>query len=137
MATLMLGSWPEPFGLVAIESMATGTPVIARHAGALPEIVRHGVDGLLVDDLLEAAYAVHRVRSIDRSWIRGAFGRFSAVRMAAEYEAVYRTLVRRARDTRGRRGTFVVQRTIGSTPRCRARRMPRWAALVKPTELER
>src|SRR5512138_2051057 len=50
-ATLMLGAWPEPFGLVAIESLATGTPVIARRAGALTEIVEHGVDGFLVDDL--------------------------------------------------------------------------------------
>ena len=44
-ATLMPGNWPEPFGLVAIESLACGTPVLARRVGALPEIVREGVDG--------------------------------------------------------------------------------------------
>ena len=56
----MLGAWPEPFGLVAIESMATGTPVIARRAGALPEIIEHGRTGFLVDDLQEAVLAVER-----------------------------------------------------------------------------
>jgi len=65
-ATLMLGAWPEPFGLVAIESLATGTPVIARRAGALPEIVEHGVDGFLVDDLVEAELAVRMVDGLDR-----------------------------------------------------------------------
>jgi glycosyltransferase involved in cell wall biosynthesis len=96
LATLMLGAWPEPFGLVAIESMATGTPVIARRAGALTETVEHGVDGFLVDDLDEAALAVQRVRELDRKQIRErALERFSAARMADEYEAVYRSLVAR------------------------------------------
>ena len=57
----MLGGWPEPFGLVAIESMATGTPVIARRAGALTETIEHGVTGFLVDDVDEAVLAVERV----------------------------------------------------------------------------
>ena len=61
LATLMLGAWPEPFGLVAIESMATGTPVIGRRAGALVETVRHGTTGYLVDDVSEAVLAVSRV----------------------------------------------------------------------------
>ena len=56
----MLGDWPEPFGLVAIESMATGTPVIARRAGALTETIEHGVTGFLVDDVDEAALAVEQ-----------------------------------------------------------------------------
>ncbi len=51
LATIMLGAWPEPFGLVAIESLATGTPVIARRAGGLTETIEHGVDGFLVDDV--------------------------------------------------------------------------------------
>jgi glycosyltransferase involved in cell wall biosynthesis len=94
LATLMLGAWPEPFGLVAIESMATGTPVIARRAGALTETIEHGVDGFLVDDLDEAALAVDRVRDLDRALIRRrALERFSASRMADEYEAVYRSLI--------------------------------------------
>ena len=63
LATVMLGAWPEPFGLVAIESMATGTPVIARRAGAFTETIEHGVTGFLVDDVTEAVLAVERVRS--------------------------------------------------------------------------
>jgi glycosyltransferase involved in cell wall biosynthesis len=93
-ATVMLGAWPEPFGLVAIESMATGTPVIARRAGALTETVEHGVDGFLVDDLSEGVLAVARAGELDRGVIRNrAFERFSRTRMVDEYEAVYRTLL--------------------------------------------
>jgi glycosyltransferase involved in cell wall biosynthesis len=94
LATLMLGAWPEPFGLVAIESLGTGTPVIARRAGALPEIVEHGVDGFLVDDVTEAQLAVQEVRGRDRGLIRRrALERFSAERMADDYEALFRRLV--------------------------------------------
>lgn len=89
-ATIMPGQWPEPFGLVAIESLATGTPVIARPAGALPEIVRDGIDGFLVDDLEGLAAAVERVAGLDRARIRAdVLDRFSAARMADGYEAVY------------------------------------------------
>ena len=70
LATVMLGGWPEPFGLVAIESMATGTPVIARRAGAFTETIEHGVTGFLVDDVTEAAMAVEKVRELDRRVIR-------------------------------------------------------------------
>ncbi len=106
LATLMLGSWPEPFGLVAIESLAAGTPVIARKAGALPEIVEHGVDGFLVDDVIEASLAIDRVRSLDRVRIRErALARFSADRMVDAYERIYRrvaddALARRYGDPR-------------------------------------
>jgi glycosyltransferase involved in cell wall biosynthesis len=97
-ATLMLGAWPEPFGLVAIESLATGTPVIARRAGALPEIVEHGVDGFLVDDLTEATLAVRLATGLDRRAIRErALARFSVARMVDAYERVYRDLVEAAR----------------------------------------
>jgi glycosyltransferase involved in cell wall biosynthesis len=93
-ATLMLGGWPEPFGLVAIESLSTGTPVIARRAGALPEIVEHGVDGYLVDDVTEAEQAVRMLDRLDRRRIRQrAVERFSAERMTDRYEAIYRSLV--------------------------------------------
>jgi glycosyltransferase involved in cell wall biosynthesis len=92
-ATLMLGGWPEPFGLVAIESLAAGTPVIARRAGALPEIVEHGVDGYLIDDLDEAEQAVRMLGRLDRQRIRvRALERFSARRMAERYEAIYYSL---------------------------------------------
>ena len=96
-ATLMLGAWPEPFGLVAIESLATGTPVIARRAGALPEIIEHGIDGFLVDDLDEARLALRLVRDLDRAEIRRrAIKRFGVERMVADYAAVYRTVMHRS-----------------------------------------
>ena len=66
LTTLMLGGWPEPFGLVAIESMATGTPVIGRRAGGLTEIVEHGVNGFLVDDVQEAEFALSRLATLER-----------------------------------------------------------------------
>jgi glycosyltransferase involved in cell wall biosynthesis len=99
-ATLMLGAWPEPFGLVAIESMATGTPVIARRAGALTETVEHGVDGFLVDDVDEAVLAVARAGDLDRHLIRQrALERFSPTRMVDEYENVYRRLIGAGRSS--------------------------------------
>jgi glycosyltransferase involved in cell wall biosynthesis len=94
LATVMLGGWPEPFGLVAIESMATGTPVIARRAGALTETIEHGVTGFLVDDVTEAAMAVEMVRDLDRRKIRElTLDRFSPARMVDEYEAAYRRVL--------------------------------------------
>jgi len=93
-ATVMLGAWPEPFGLVAIESMATGTPVIARRAGALTETIEHGETGFLVDDVSEAALAFDRVRELDRKRIRShTLERFSPGRMTDQYEGVYRQLI--------------------------------------------
>jgi glycosyltransferase involved in cell wall biosynthesis len=89
-AALMLGGWPEPFGLVAIESLAVGTPVIARRAGALPEIVEHGVDGFLVDDVAEAVFALSLLPGLDRQVIaKRVRRRFSVERMVERYEAVY------------------------------------------------
>ena len=94
LASVMLGAWPEPFGLVAIESMATGTPVIARRAGALPEIIEHHRTGFLVDDIAEARLAVDRAGSLDRRIIRDRTRRrYSAERMVDEYEQVYRKLI--------------------------------------------
>lgn len=94
LATLMLGAWPEPFGLVAIESMATGTPVIARRAGGCTETVIHGDTGYLVDDVDEAAFAVSRLERLDRTRIGSyARGRFSADRMVSLYERLYYDLV--------------------------------------------
>jgi glycosyltransferase involved in cell wall biosynthesis len=105
LATLMLGAWPEPFGLVAIESLATGTPVIARRAGALPEIVEHGVDGFLVDDLTEAHLAVRLAPELDRARIRErAIERFDVDRMVTAYERLYRTLVAGAGEPARRPG---------------------------------
>jgi glycosyltransferase involved in cell wall biosynthesis len=93
-ATVMLGEWPEPFGLVAIESLATGTPLIARRSGALPEIVRDGIDGFLVDDLDGAVAAIEGINALDRTEIRAStLVRFSAERMVDEYETLFREVV--------------------------------------------
>ncbi|CAN5514921.1 glycosyltransferase family 4 protein [soil metagenome] len=93
-ASLMPGSWPEPFGLVAIEALATGTPVIARRIGALPEIIRDGVDGFFGDDVTAMAYKVDRVADLDRAAIRASvLDRFSRQRMTDGYQAVYRQVL--------------------------------------------
>ena len=94
LATIMLSRWPEPFGLVAIESLAAGTPVIAARSGALPEIVIDGSDGYVVDDIDAGAAAVDLVSGLDRARIRAsALERFSAARMVDNYVAVYERLV--------------------------------------------
>jgi glycosyltransferase involved in cell wall biosynthesis len=91
-ATLMPGSWPEPFGLVAIEALACGTPVIARRTGALPEIIRDGIDGYFGDDVTAMAFKVGRVEDLDRAAIRkSVIERFSVERMTDGYEAIYRS----------------------------------------------
>jgi glycosyltransferase involved in cell wall biosynthesis len=93
-ATLMPGSWPEPFGLVLIESLACGTPVIARRIGALPEILRDGVDGYFGDDITGMAFHVDRVGDLDRRAIRDSvIDRFSVERMTDRYEAVYAAML--------------------------------------------
>jgi glycosyltransferase involved in cell wall biosynthesis len=80
--------------------MATGTPVIARRAGALPEIIQHGRTGFLVDDLAEAGLAVERAATLDRRAIRQTvLSRFSVDRMVDDYERVYRSLVAPAMPT--------------------------------------
>lgn len=101
-AALMPGSWPEPFGLVAIEALATGTPVIARRVGALPEIIRDGVDGFFGDDVEQLAYQVGRIDTLDRAAIReSVLVRFSAARMTDGYEAIYQRLLTPAGDDSG------------------------------------
>lgn len=100
LATLMLGGWPEPFGLVAIESMAIGTPVIARRAGAYTETVQHGVTGYLVDDVDEGVFAVSRVNRLDRRQIAAiARDRFSTERMVALYEQAYSAVMGASTDS--------------------------------------
>ncbi|HEY0442666.1 MAG TPA: glycosyltransferase family 4 protein [Candidatus Limnocylindrales bacterium] len=95
-ASLMPGAWPEPFGLVAIESLACGTPVLARPVGALPEIVRDGVDGFFGQDAEALAAALDDVAALDRAAMRkSVLDRFSAVRMADGYEAIYAAVLNR------------------------------------------
>jgi glycosyltransferase involved in cell wall biosynthesis len=99
-ANLMPGSWPEPFGLVAIEALACGTPVITRRVGALPEIIRDGVDGFFGEDLDEMVEAVDRVAGLDRAAIRSSvLMRFSGARMTDRYERIYRRVIAEAPRT--------------------------------------
>jgi glycosyltransferase involved in cell wall biosynthesis len=94
LAVLFPIDWPEPFGLVMIEAMACGTPVIAFRCGSVPEIVDHGVSGLIVDTVDAAIEAVQIIDEPDRAAVRQCFERrFSAERMARDYVAVYRRLV--------------------------------------------
>jgi glycosyltransferase involved in cell wall biosynthesis len=87
-------NWPEPFGLVMIEAMACGTPVIAFRSGSVPEVVQDGVTGFIVEDEEQAIAAVHKLDQLDRRQIRATFEqRFAASRMALEYEREYKKLV--------------------------------------------
>ncbi len=84
--------WPEPFGLVMIESMACGTPVIAYNRGSVPEIIDQGLTGFIVEDELSAVNAVGRLADMDRVAIRKHFEkRFTARRMAEDYVEAYRS----------------------------------------------
>jgi glycosyltransferase involved in cell wall biosynthesis len=86
--------WPEPFGLVMIEAMACGTPVIAYRCGSVPEVMEQGVTGFIVGDLEEAVRAVEQVPGLSRRRCRQVFERrFSATRMARDYLAIYRQLL--------------------------------------------
>jgi len=95
--------WPEPFGLVMIEAMACGTPVIATRRGAVSEIIADGVTGFLVDSEQEALAAISRVAALDRRRVRDEFERrFTARRMTNDYVAIYQGLaVARAPVCRG------------------------------------
>jgi glycosyltransferase involved in cell wall biosynthesis len=85
--------WPEPFGLVMIEAMACGTPVIAFRRGSVPEIIQDGVSGFVVDNEMQAAAALSRIADLDRQVIRQAFERrFTTRRMTIDYLGIYQRL---------------------------------------------
>jgi glycosyltransferase involved in cell wall biosynthesis len=89
-ATLFPIDWPEPFGLVMIESMACGVPVIAWRHGSVPEVIEHGLTGMIVDSEDEAVSAVRRASMLNRLRVRQRFEeRFSVERMARDYLALY------------------------------------------------
>jgi glycosyltransferase involved in cell wall biosynthesis len=91
-------NWPEPFGLVMIESMACGTPVIAFNCGSVPEVIDPGVTGFIVNDIDEAVAAVGKVHTLDRNRVRATFDRrFTSRRMAEDYVDLYKTLVQPVR----------------------------------------
>jgi glycosyltransferase involved in cell wall biosynthesis len=82
--------WPEPFGLVTIEALACGTPVIAFRAGAVPEVIDDGLTGFVVRNVEEAVSVLSRLDTLDRKKIRAVFElRFTAERMAQNYLAIY------------------------------------------------
>ena len=88
--------WPEPFGLVMIEALACGTPVVAFRKGSVPEVMDHGLTGFVVDDVDGAVEAVGRVPELSRRRCREVFeARFSVERMTRDYLRVYRRLAER------------------------------------------
>ena len=96
-ALLFAIEWPEPFGLVMIEAMACGTPVIAFRRGSVPEVVENGASGFIVDDESEAVAALSRIDRLDRHQVRQAFERrFLTRRMTDDYLRIYRKLLNRA-----------------------------------------
>jgi hypothetical protein len=96
LALLFPIDWPEPFGLVMIEAMACGTPVIAYRNGSVPEVMNDGVTGFVVSNQDEAIRAVSRVPSLSRRKCRRVFEeRFSVQRMTQDYLAVYEDMLQR------------------------------------------
>jgi glycosyltransferase involved in cell wall biosynthesis len=94
LALLFTIDWPEPFGLVMIESMACGTPVIARRCGSVPEVIRDGVTGFIASEMDEMVAAVKKVATLSREGCRQEFERrFSVEVMAEKYERIYRELI--------------------------------------------
>jgi glycosyltransferase involved in cell wall biosynthesis len=88
--------WPEPFGLVMIEAMAAGTPVIAWRNGSVPEVIRDGRSGVIVGSMEEAVAAVGRVQNMDRRAVRQEYDeRFTSSRMADDYISAYQRLLAR------------------------------------------
>jgi glycosyltransferase involved in cell wall biosynthesis len=100
--------WPEPFGLVMIEAMACGTPVVAFRCGSVPEVMRDGVSGFVVDTLEQAVTATARAIELPRHGVRAYFDeRFTAPRMAEDYVAIYEAMIESALRRRGRGRTAV------------------------------
>jgi glycosyltransferase involved in cell wall biosynthesis len=98
-ATLFPIEWEEPFGLVMIESMACGTPVVATRYGAVPEVIVHGESGIIVDDFREMAAAIEEADRIDPLTCRAYVEeRFSAERMVADYVAAYELAISRSQQ---------------------------------------
>ena len=121
--------WPEPFGLVMIEAMACGTPIIAYACGSVPEVMDDGVTGFVVNDIEKAVEAIRRVRDLSRARCREVFEkRFTASRMANDYVNVYTRLA----DSRMRR----MEQSLESSIRSFQSAWPGDDKLHAPTEQE-
>jgi glycosyltransferase involved in cell wall biosynthesis len=97
LALLFPIDWPEPFGLVMVEAMSAGTPVIAWRNGSVPEVLADGVSGRVVESVDEAVAAVETIGAIKRSTVRAHFEQhFTVGRMAADYLAAYKVLLDRS-----------------------------------------
>ncbi len=95
--------WPEPFGLVMIEAMACGTPVIAFNRGAVPEVIEEGLTGFIVEDEIGAVAAVNRLGTLSCTRVRQRFEeRFTSRRMAQQYVDVYQAMIRAQKRSRFR-----------------------------------
>ena len=93
LALLFPIEWPEPFGLVMIEAMACGTPVIAFRRGSVSEVLKDGTSGFIVDTIEQAAAAARRITELDRAAVRTEFERrFTVEHMARSYVEIYREL---------------------------------------------
>ncbi|WP_035689657.1 glycosyltransferase family 4 protein [Bradyrhizobium elkanii] len=102
--------WPEPFGLVMIEAMACGTPVLAFRHGSVPEIVEDGLTGRIVCDVDEAVRAIPGLLTLDRKAIRARFEeRFSAARMSTDYVRLYQKMLREHAASDGRLSTLAAR----------------------------
>jgi glycosyltransferase involved in cell wall biosynthesis len=98
--------WPEPFGLVMIEAMACGTPVLAFRNGAVDEVIENGVTGQIVESVEEGICMLGRVLALDRGRVRRRFEeRFTATRMAKDYVAIYERQVGRPAERVEERAT--------------------------------
>ena len=125
-ALLFPVDWPEPFGLVMIEAMACGTPVIGFRCGSVPEVVEDGVSGFVVESVDQAAAAVARVSSLDRANVRAAFEhRFTIERAARDYLEIYHELI----SSRARRRDFEKQMVIASV-KARVPKIP-WSLVCR------
>jgi glycosyltransferase involved in cell wall biosynthesis len=99
LALLFPVDWPEPFGMVMVESLACGTPVIAYRCGSVPEVIDHGLTGFICDDVERAVAAVERVHELSRATCRRVFERrFTAARMMADYVVIYRHILEQSHD---------------------------------------
>jgi len=86
--------WPEPFGLVMVESMACGTPVVAYRAGSVPEVIDPGLTGFIVESVDQSVEALKKIQSLDRRLCREVFERrFSSGRMAVDYLKIYEKML--------------------------------------------